>query len=62
MDVFALLSPMFFVLAACGALIGIFFGAIPGMTATMAVAVCLPLTYVLGLHEGVKKMDHKAFS
>ena len=53
MDVLGLLSPLFFLLAGCGALIGIFFGAIPGMTATMAVAVCLPLTYVLGLHEGL---------
>jgi putative tricarboxylic transport membrane protein len=48
-----LLTPAFFLLTAVGVLIGIVFGAIPGMTATMAVAVCLPLTYSLGLHDGV---------
>lgn len=36
-------------IAALGVLIGIIFGAIPGMTATMAVAVFLPLTYALDL-------------
>jgi putative tricarboxylic transport membrane protein len=34
-------------------IIGIIFGAIPGMTATMAVAVCLPLTYSLNLNQGL---------
>ena len=32
-----------------GVVVGIIFGAIPGMTATMAVAVCLPMTYALDL-------------
>ncbi|KEA64437.1 Tricarboxylate transport membrane protein TctA [Marinobacterium lacunae] len=53
MEFLALLSPEFFLLSAVGCLVGIIFGAIPGMTATMAVAVCLPLTYSLGLHEGL---------
>ncbi len=53
MDFLSLLSPEYFILSAIGALVGIIFGAIPGMTATMAVAVCLPLTYSLGLHEGL---------
>ncbi|KEA63949.1 Tricarboxylate transport membrane protein TctA [Marinobacterium lacunae] len=53
MEFLALLSPEFFLLSAAGCLVGIIFGAIPGMTATMAVAVCLPLTYSLGLHEGL---------
>lgn len=50
------LSPLdlsFFVLSAAGVLIGIVFGAIPGMTATMAVAVCLPLTYSLDLNHSL---------
>lgn len=38
-----------FVFAAVGVFIGIIFGAIPGMTATMAVAVFLPLTYAYDL-------------
>lgn len=33
-------------MAAIGCIIGIIFGALPGMTATMAVAIFLPLTYV----------------
>lgn len=53
MDFLNLLSPAAFLLAAAGSIVGIIFGAIPGMTATMAVAVCLPLTYSLGLHEGL---------
>lgn len=53
MEFISLLSPEYFLLAAVGSLVGIIFGAIPGMTATMAVAVCLPLTYSLGLHEGL---------
>jgi len=53
MEFISLLSPEYFLLAAAGSLVGIIFGAIPGMTATMAVAVCLPLTYSLGLHEGL---------
>lgn len=53
MDFLSHLSPLYFFLAAAGTLIGIIFGAIPGMTATMAVAVCLPLTYYFGLHEGL---------
>ncbi len=36
-------------LAAAGVVVGIIFGAIPGMTATMAVAVFLPMTYALDL-------------
>lgn len=36
-----------------GVVIGIIFGAIPGMTATMAVAVFLPLTYALPLQASV---------
>ncbi|MDH4572003.1 tripartite tricarboxylate transporter permease [Salinicola acroporae] len=53
MDILSHLTPMFFGLIAAGTLIGIIFGAIPGMTATMAVAVCLPLTYAFGLENGV---------
>ena len=31
-----------------GVVIGIIFGALPGLTATMAIALCLPLTYSMG--------------
>ncbi|NIC05485.1 tripartite tricarboxylate transporter permease, partial [Billgrantia bachuensis] len=53
MEILSLLDVTFFLLTALGALVGIVFGAIPGMTATMAVAVCLPLTYALGLNHGL---------
>lgn len=53
MDILANLSPTFYLLVPLGVIIGIVFGAIPGMTATMAVAVCLPLTYSLDLVEGL---------
>ena len=43
----------YYLLVALGVLIGIIFGAIPGMTATMAVAVCLPMTYALDLNHGL---------
>ena len=53
MDFLGLISPLFILLACGGTLVGIIFGAIPGMTATMAVAICLPLTYSLGLENGL---------
>ena len=36
-----------------GTIVGIIFGAIPGLTATMAVALFLPITYTLGAHAGI---------
>jgi putative tricarboxylic transport membrane protein len=53
MDLLQIISPLFVFLIVAGTFVGIIFGAIPGMTATMAVAVCLPLTYSLGLENGL---------
>ena len=53
MEFLSYLSPMFFALVGFGVIVGIIFGAIPGMTATMAVAVCLPMTYALDLTNGL---------
>ncbi|MAC78169.1 MAG: hypothetical protein CML66_08910 [Rhodobacteraceae bacterium] len=53
MDFLHFVSPLFLSLIVGGTFVGIIFGAIPGMTATMAVAVCLPLTYSLGLENGL---------
>ena len=39
-----------FVVAVLGVFVGIIFGAIPGMTATMAIAIFLPLTYAYDLN------------
>lgn len=53
MDFLSDVTPLFIFLTLAGTFVGIIFGAIPGMTATMAVAVCLPLTYSLGLENGL---------
>ena len=53
MEILGFITPLFVLLICAGTLVGIIFGAIPGMTATMAVAVCLPLTYSLGLNNGL---------
>ncbi|SFH47081.1 putative tricarboxylic transport membrane protein [Palleronia marisminoris] len=50
---FEIITPLFLSLIVGGVFVGIVFGAIPGMTATMAVAVSLPLTYSLGLENGL---------
>lgn len=53
MEILQHLTLSMFLLSSAGVMIGIIFGAIPGMTATLAVAVCLPLTYSLGLSDGL---------
>jgi putative tricarboxylic transport membrane protein len=53
MELFSFVTPLFVLLIAAGTFLGIIFGVIPGLTATMAVAVCLPLTYSLGLENGL---------
>ena len=57
-----MIGPLQIVMALIGVVVGIIFGAVPGMTATMALAVFLPLTYaydmvtalylLLGLYVG----------
>lgn len=53
MEALLSLDLTYYLLVTLGVLIGIIFGAIPGMTATMAVAVCLPMTYALDLNHGL---------
>lgn len=53
METLLSLNASYYLLVCLGVLIGIIFGAIPGMTATMAVAVCLPMTYALDLNHGL---------
>ncbi len=53
MEFMELLSPTVFVLITIGVMGGIVFGAIPGMTATMAVAVFLPITYAFDIYESL---------
>ena len=47
------LNPFTILLCALGVIIGIIFGSIPGLTSTMAVALCLPITYGMGALNGI---------
>ncbi|QDA36048.1 Tat pathway signal protein (plasmid) [Paracoccus liaowanqingii] len=49
----AVLSPQIFALMVAGTVVGIIFGAVPGLTAVMAIALCLPMTYGLGPAAGI---------
>lgn len=49
----AVLSPQIFLLMVAGVAVGIVFGAVPGLTAVMAIALCLPMTYGLGPAAGI---------
>lgn len=49
----AVFSPYVFVLITLGVAVGIVFGAVPGLSATMAIALCLPLTYSMGPATGL---------
>ena len=49
----AVLTLKIFGLVLFGTLVGIVFGAIPGLTSTMAVALFLPITYSLGAAAGI---------
>ncbi|MCX7788105.1 MAG: tripartite tricarboxylate transporter permease, partial [Spirochaetes bacterium] len=49
----SILSVKILFLVILGTVVGIIFGAIPGLTATMAVALCLPLTFGMGPIEGM---------
>ncbi|GAA1857107.1 tripartite tricarboxylate transporter permease [Brevibacterium marinum] len=53
MELFEMFTPMAFVLVVFGVFVGIIFGSIPGLTATMALAVFLPLTFGMDLGEGL---------
>lgn len=53
MDFANIITPATLMLSTLGVIGGIIFGAIPGMTATMALAVFLPLTYALNLYQAL---------
>lgn len=46
-------TPMCLLLMLAGTVIGIAFGSVPGLTSTMAVALCLPLTYKMSTIVGI---------
>ncbi|MFV0440232.1 MAG: tripartite tricarboxylate transporter permease [Lachnospirales bacterium] len=53
MEALSFITPMVIMLLFLGVIAGIIFGAIPGMTATMALAIFLPLTYALDISEAL---------
>lgn len=46
-------APQIFLLVTIGVAVGIVFGAVPGLTAVMAIALCLPMTYGLSPAAGL---------
>ncbi len=46
-------QPISIVLMIAGVIVGIIFGAIPGLSATMAIALCLPITYGMEAAQGM---------
>ena len=49
----AVFSLNILVLVTVGVAVGIVFGAVPGLTAVMAIALCLPLTFTMGPAAGL---------
>lgn len=49
----AVFSVQIIILIAVGVAVGIVFGAVPGLSATMAIALCLPLTFTMGPQAGL---------
>jgi putative tricarboxylic transport membrane protein len=45
--------PLTYLLILVGAILGIFFGAVPGMTSSMGIALILPLTYTMGIVDSM---------
>ena len=48
-----ILNPLCMALCLLGTFLGIFFGASPGMTSSMGIALALPLTYSMGIVNGM---------
>ena len=46
-------DPLLLTLVLAGTILGIVFGAIPGLNATMGVTLCLPLTFMLEPNQGI---------
>ena len=52
----AVLQPLTIALVALGTIVGIIFGSIPGLTATMAVVMFLPVTYSMTSSQGISML------
>ena len=49
-------DPLTLIFIALGTIIGIIFGAIPGLTATMAIVIFLPFTYPMLATQGISTL------
>lgn len=49
----AAIQPQMLLLIFLGVVVGIIFGSIPGLTAVMAIALCLPMTYGMSPAAGM---------
>ena len=49
----AAMTPMNFLLIVLGVIIGLIFGAIPGLSTTMAVALFLPITFAMKMNPSL---------
>lgn len=49
-------NPVTILLVAVGTIVGIIFGAVPGLTATLAVVICLPFTYSMEAAQGISTL------
>lgn len=52
----AVIQPFTIVLIAIGVVVGIIFGSIPGLTATMAIVMFLPATYSMTASQGISML------
>ena len=52
----AVLQPFTVLLIAIGTAVGIIFGSIPGLTATMAIVMFLPATYSMTASQGISML------
>lgn len=52
----AVLQPFTIILIAIGTAVGIIFGCIPGLTATMAIVMFLPATYSMSASQGISML------
>jgi len=52
----AVFQPLTILLIAVGTFVGIIFGAIPGLTATMAIVMFLPVTYSMTASQGISTL------
>jgi len=51
--ILSVLTPTALLLMAAGVILGIVFGALPGLSATTGIALCLPITYQLGSTDAI---------